>query len=194
MNKAKVAFIFLGGVAIGAAATWFALKENYWIKKEEIDSVKEAFSKRDKERAPKKNDDRESKEAEKDDTVVLKSFKDLAKRYGSQELEEEEREIVEEVIDSRPYVISPEEFGENSDYELITLTYFEDGILTEDDGDELVENVEEIVGFASLNAFGRYEDDCVHVRNDRLKCDYEIIKDPRKFSDVMKEKPHLKEE
>ena len=70
----------------------------------------------------------------------------------------------------KPYVIAPEEFGEEYEYDTISLTYYSDRVLTDDD-DEIVEDVEDVVGFESLESFGEYEDDSVFVRNDRLKCD-----------------------
>lgn len=59
---------------------------------------------------------------------------------------------------------------------------------------EGVDDVEEIVGEESLTHFGEYEDDSVFVRNDRLKCDYEILLDQRNYSDVTKTMPHRVEE
>jgi hypothetical protein len=100
-----------------------------------------------------------------------------------------EEEVDENMINDKPYVISPDEFGEFYDYEKISLTYYADQVLADED-DELVEDIEETVGFESLNAFGEYEDDSVFVRNDRLKCDYEILLDQRKYSDVIKRRPH----
>ena len=88
----------------------------------------------------------------------------------------------------RPYVIKPEEFGEFEEYETISLTYYADQVLA-DDNNEPVEDVEETVGFASLGHFGEYEDDSVFVRNDRLKCDYEILLDSRNYADVRKAMP-----
>ena len=58
----------------------------------------------------------------------------------------------------------------------------------------VVDDVEEIVGEESLTHFGEYEDDSVFVRNDRLKCDYEILLDQRNYSDVTKTMPHRVEE
>ena len=93
----------------------------------------------------------------------------------------------------KPYVISPEEFGEFEEYEKISLTYYADKVLA-DENDEEVDDVDEIVGEESLNHFGEYEDDSVFVRNDRLKCDYEILLDQRNYSDVAKTMPHRVEE
>jgi len=84
----------------------------------------------------------------------------------------------------RPYVIPPEEFGELHGYETISLTYYADNVLA-DELDELVEDVDDVVGLDSLKTFGRYEDDSVFVRNDRLKADYEILADLRNYSDVV---------
>lgn len=35
--------------------------------------------------------------------------------------------------------------------------------------------------------FGEYEEDAVFVRNDAKKCDYEILKDLRRFCDVLED-------
>lgn len=89
----------------------------------------------------------------------------------------------------KPYVIAPEEFGEMDDYETVSLTYYSDGVLT-DDFDNEIEDVEGMVGEDSLDHFGEYEDDSVFVRNDRYKTDYEILLDLRKYSDVKKSNPN----
>ena len=85
----------------------------------------------------------------------------------------------------KPYVISPDEFGEmeDEDYDKVSFTYYADGVLA-DEYDEIVENIDEIIGEESLTHFGEYEDDSVFVRNDKLKCDYEILLDQRNYSDI----------
>ena len=86
--------------------------------------------------------------------------------------------------DDRPYVISPDEFGELDDYDLISLTYYADEVLA-DDIDEIVEDVDDVVGLDSLTHFGEYEPDSVFVRNDRLKADYEILLDERTYPEAI---------
>ena len=85
----------------------------------------------------------------------------------------------------RPYVICPEEFGEMDEYETESLTYYADGVLT-DDFDNEIEDVDDLVGEESLSTFGDYEDDSVFVRNDKYKTDYEILLDDRKFSEIIR--------
>lgn len=174
--------IFAAGAAIGSAVTWKLLKDKYAkIAQEEIDSVKEVFTVR-KNSSNTIDELVESKEV-KDET--LRSFSDkidysnLVKEIGYISKDEEGGSDVND----KPYVIEPEEYGEMDGYETVSLTYYADGVLA-DDRDNVVEDVEGMVGVESLDHFGEYEDDSVFVRNDRLETDYEILLDLRNFDDV----------
>lgn len=159
---------FLAGAAIGSLITWQFVKNKYeQIAQEEIDSVKEVFGKK-----------AEAEEIKKSDIL---DYESKVTELGYTKKPENKKE--EDVLMDKPYVISPEEFGQFDDYETISLTYYADSVLA-DDNDELVNDVDNIVGFDSLNHFGEYEEDSVFVRNDRLKCDYEILLDKRKYADV----------
>lgn len=186
---------FVAGAGIGSAVTYKLLKVKYeQFAQEQIDSVKEMYQRK---KTPKvdgegPNTDEPVERAgeefasEKADISVAdyaKQLRDLGyTKYSDMSSEKEEKEDKKEPMIDKPYVIPPEEFGEFEDYECISLTYYADKVLT-DDNDELVEDVDDVVGLDSLNHFGEYEDDSVHVRNDRLKCDYEILYDPRNYSD-----------
>ena len=165
-------FVFAAGAAIGSAVTWKLVKTKYeQIAQEEIDSVKEVFAKRASMMKP-----------------SLEEYKaklnDLA--YEAAEVEEKEENTEKEDTESMEfkaaYVISPEEFGD-CDYETVTLTYYADGVVT-DDFDEPIDNVEDLIGPDALNTFGEYEDDSVFVRNDEKMCDYEILLDVRNYADI----------
>ena len=193
MNKTINFVMLVLGAAVGSIATWRYIDKKYeQIAQDEINSVKEVFSKReagftDDADAKKKVDNAKEKP-----NVVEYAAKLREQGYTnySDMADEKTEEVKEEpMIVDEPYIISPEEFGEFDDYEKISLTYYADQILA-DDNDELVDDIEDVVGFDSLNGFGEYEDDSVFVRNDRLKCDYEILLDERMFSDVIKRKPH----
>lgn len=209
MNKSS-AFAFIFGAAAGSAVTWYFLKKKYeQLAQDEIDSVKEAFCR--KYRGPQDSDEaaraRKTEEivdtgsvADKSD--VIKYAEQLKKegytRYSSCSTEEEEPSApvpnrVTSDDPNPPHVIPPEEFGMLDDYDTISLTYYADQILA-DDNDMLIEDVEGVVGFESLGHFGEYDDDSVYVRNDRLKVDYEILRDLRKYSDVIQSKPYLRED
>lgn len=195
MNKTVNFVMFILGAAIGSVVTWRYVEKKYeQIAQDEIDSVKEVFSKREVE----VKEDIEAR-AKADTAKEKPSVVEYAARLREQgytnysDMADEKPEEVkkEPMTMDRPYVIAPEEFGDIDDYETISLTYYADQILA-DDNDEIVDDIDGVVGFDSLNSFGEYEDDSVFVRNDRLKCDYEILLDQRKFSKpkVVNRKPH----
>lgn len=195
-NKLIFSLAFIVGAAAGSATTWYLLKDKYAeLAQEEIDSVKEVFARREQERkdeSVKKTVAEGIKNVDKN-KPELKEYAEKLKRTGyvrySDRAGEEETEPEE--LD-KPYVIPPEQFGDNDEYEQISLTYYADSVLT-DENDEIIEDVEETVGFESLNHFGEYEDDSVFVRNDARKCDYEILLDQRTYFEVTKGRPHQME-
>lgn len=191
MSKVKGLIIFVIGAAVGSAATWrFAKKKYERIAEEEINSVKEAFSKREQDTA-----DVEIKaETQPIIDASLKKVDDKPDIFAYAEILKNESYVPEEtkMIENEPHIISPDEFGEFEDYDTISLTYYADQILVDDWGDK-IDDVDDIVGTESLTHFGEYEDDAVFVRNDRLKCDYEILMDERTYSEVQKERPHQRE-
>jgi hypothetical protein len=85
---------------------------------------------------------------------------------------------------NKPYVIHPDEFGEK-DYNIVTLAYYKDGVVTTYNTGEVLSNdeVENLVGIESLSHFGEYEEDTVFVRNDSRKIDYEILRSEDAYTD-----------
>lgn len=186
---------FTAGAAVGSVVTWKLIKTKYeQIAQEEIDSVKESFSNKPNYEGPEDSDEAE-RANEPNPTDIREYASKLQSEgytdYSNVNNSKPEKKTVADNVE-KPYVISPEEYGDIEEYDCIELTYYEDGVLT-DDGDEIIDDVDAIVGEGSLETFGDYEDDSVHVRNDRLKCDYEILRDPRKYSDVHKPSPHRAE-
>lgn len=175
MNK----FMIFGlGVAIGSLATWQLLKNKYeQLTREEIDSVKEVFYRKNNS----ETEDQDIKD-EHEEKMTRASYEETIKNYTGYYDKSDPKD---------PYVIPPEEYGDNEEYEEILLTYYVDGVVTDDNG-EIIDDVEEIIGHA-LESFGEYEEESVHVRNDERKAYYEIIRDPRTYEDMYREElpPHL---
>lgn len=200
MSSKGMAFLaFIAGAGIGSVCTWQLLKRKYeLIAQEEIDSVKAAYATRETGKSLvegfcnglKVAEDRTQKDK---GDVDFKKYVSIIQKEGYTDYSRSVEEKKGEAFVEKPYVISPEEFGEFEEYEKISLTYYADEVLA-DENDEEVDDVDEIVGDESLNHFGEYEDDSVFVRNDRLKCDYEILLDQRNYSDVAKTRPHRVEE
>ena len=190
-NKVKELFMFASGVAIGSVVTWKFLETKYeQLIQEEIESVREVYKRDYEPSEPAECIEEEigsmQKAADdaKDKPSIVEYASMLQKEgytdYSAISKKEEKKEVAA-IVDG-PYVIPPEEFGEFDEYRQISLTYYSDGVLT-DDNNDIIDDVEEVVGSESLKHFGEYEDDAVHVRNDRLKCDYEILQVEDKYSD-----------
>ena len=178
---------FIVGTAIGAIAAWQCARRKYEkIAQEEIDSVKEVFARRKAEDLLIKPD-RLRQSLEKAPIVVNtpSDYSEYGKIINNEGYLSEPERKEETAMSDVPHVISPDEFGEFEDYDTISLTYYVDGVLT-DEMDEIIEDIDELVGLHSLNHFGEYEDDAVFVRNDERSCDYEILLDQRNYSDVVK--------
>lgn len=94
----------------------------------------------------------------------------------------------ETVSKDEPYVIPADEFGFFEDFEEITLTYYSDDILT-DDQDHIIDDRESIIGRDALSRLTNSDDETVYVRNEKLKADYEICYDYKRFAEVMEEQP-----
>lgn len=200
MSKASTGFAFVAGLTIGAAGAWYYLKDKYAkLAEEEIASVKAAYAKREKPTTEEKAGRLLANIKDGEQTLEAVSLVNAAKNMDkgsiteyTQRLQEAGYKDYSRTIDEKPsgtpgevpYVISPDEFGELEDYTKVSLTYFADGVLADECG-EIVDDVEEIIG-DGLDHFGEYEDDSVFVRSDAKRCDYEILKDLRDFSDFKK--------
>lgn len=197
--------IFTVGAAIGSAVTWKIVKDRYEkIVQEEIKSVKEVFSDRFNSSNEEASSEESEEEMSEEDPVsdYRKFCWDDLEDLDPSELEEEEYQAdlieYEDIANiykeggadnmpssepREPYIIEPIEFGELDGYKTFELTYYEDGIL-EDEDYEIVRNPEEILGPDALGSFGEYEDDSVFVRNEHLRADFQILKDYRTYDEA----------
>lgn len=175
-NRIKLILAFMIGAGVGSTITWKLVKEKYSaIAQEEIDSVKEVYSKKHREINEDEsiNIDTESKDAE---------YRKIASKYGHND-----EKVNSYIKDDGPEVIPPDEFGEYLNYDTESLTFYEgDGVLT-DDRDNIIEEMEIMVGLDALDSFGEWEDDRVCVINNATECYYEILRDNGKYSDLIKE-------
>lgn len=199
--------MFAAGAAIGSAVTWKVLKTKYEkIAQEEIDSVKEAFADQLTNLQEQVDDYSTADELEERIDRCRKidwtEYEDLEEE---EELDEPDNDLSEYarlvnnytnekggVIDmaKEPYVISPYDFGELDGYNQFELTYYADGTLEDEEYNIIAdEDVDGLVGAGSLLTFGEYEDDAVFVRNERLRSDFQILKDYRTYEEARRAGP-----
>ena len=116
----------------------------------------------------------------------------------------EQKYVPEEPLDqpvlNYPYLITDGmiPFGQKEGpngvpYDVITLYYYDDGIIA-DTGDEIIDNFDEIVGNDALAHFGDYPNkSSVYVRNDKLCTDFEICESNLSWEeDILTMKPYLR--
>lgn len=201
MNKL---FIFGLGAAVGSLLTWKLLDEKYKkIADEEIESMKEYYeSVKNIKRMETFNEKIENPTVTIEQVEEPKKFKnekkpityyyDKVQAMGYDITPEDNVSITEEEDSSLwmgpgedyidPYVIPPEEFGEIESYDTKSWTYYADNVITDEYGD-VVSDPKEIIG-DTLIRFGEYEEDSLHVRNENIDCDYEIIKSEKSFKEL----------
>ena len=184
-EQLKNLLIFSAGAIIGTVATWAFVKTKYeQMAQDEIEEIRDLYLKKShtiEKEEPKDKPKDEPTQVEED---LAEDYKKRIENLGYTKQKDREGGKRDMKTDE-PYIITPDEFGDQDNYETNTLTYYSDGVLTDETG-IIVDNVDEVVGNDSLNHFGEYEDDTVFVRNDRHECDYEIQKDTRKFTDVFR--------
>lgn len=182
MSTCKGLLIFLAGAAFGSIVTGRVLKTKYErIAEEEIASVKEVYAKKVKKlEEPTKGDTEPDPTPTKE---MVDEYREMVKQsgYTNYSKRKEEAEEVKNVY--APYVIEPDQFDTN-DFDTKTLTLYADGILA-DEYDNVITNVDEIIGEESLDHFGDYEEDTVYVRNEELETDFEILKDESNYRDII---------
>ena len=199
MKKGTAVLLFVIGAAIGAGVTWKVTRTKYKaIADEEIASVKKAYHTA--------NEINISNTVTSNEVVKATDVGEKVKcKVSKDELEKQEivrKEYVNIVTESgysgkkpktdedypRPYVISPDEFAGDYEFDTVDITYFADGVLC-DENDVPLEDIENTIGTDAVRHFGEYENDAVYVRNERLKCDYEILRDERKYADLKRNRP-----
>ena len=186
---------FVTGAAIGSVVTWKLIEKKYKdLADEEIESVIETF----KNRKPRITKDNVKETVEKVINKCKESKETVEDIVTSEGYSIENEEEIDEDDESNytvdvdpgvevivPYVITPEQFGEYSEYGTKTLTYYADNVLTDEiDNPITSDEMETMIGPDALDHFGEYEDDSVYIRDEMNEMDYEILKSEKTFSEI----------
>ena len=188
------ALAFIGGAAAGGFVGYkFAEKKFSDLADEEIKSVKEHFTvpievkKKVKKKPGEENPEDASKKALNKPGLVEYTKRLKEATYVNYSDKEEEKksgrypwESSDKFSKDGPYVVSPNEYGDEDDYDQSDLILYADGILADRD-DNIIDNVDEVLGKGTLEHMGEYEEDALHVCNPVKKIYYEILADLRIF-------------
>ena len=173
--------IFAAGAAIGSVVTWKILSARYEARlQEEIESVKESFADLHNDE---ESEDEPVKPVEVDENKL--AYDTLLNKHNyNTTIKKEDSNMTE------PYEITYEDFGERDGFDVITMTYYADGVLTDED-DNPVEDVLGMVGCDLAARFAAKEEDAndrdrdsIYIRHEGMESDLEILRDYRSFSSV----------
>ena len=192
-ESTKNILVFALGTIVGAVLTYKVVRDKCEKEaNEEIESVKKAF--REMESLRQEAEINALDESGGCDESLADYARILdANSYISNDNNNEKKggEDVKHMYDT-PQVINPNDYGELYDYEEISLTYYNDGILADENDDPLSEDeIKDMVGLDFATHFGEYEEDSVFIRNDAHQVDYEILKDYRNYYDVFPDAPRV---
>lgn len=173
---------FAFGVVVGSCATAAVVNQYY---KQKLDkTLKQAYDDfySNKPTEESKEDPVPVSESEAD--PIKKSYQNELAKYRYSDILKKGGEPVTAI---KPYAISPEEFEEpeekdKGDYDKISLTYYSNGILA-DEQDDIIDP-DESVGRDFSQHFGEYEQDAVYIRNEVTQTDYEVTRDLRTYEEV----------
>lgn len=194
-TNTKIILSFIGGAAVGSLICFALLKEKYeTLANEEIEHMNNYYEEELKNVREVVEEIKESEEQEK------KTYVDYVKKYSPNEIvkdryydmpypdtidedyhEDEsppEDPPENDLLYEEPFVISREDFDDTyAHFDKITITYYEQDDVLADEQDEVIPDIESVVGYEALGRFGDMSDDdnIVYVRNGRLGSDYEII-------------------
>lgn len=194
MNKT---FIFVIGAGIGAAVGVFGTQQYFRYKYEElykrdIEEVKATLAMRPDVKADVDISEKNEEKTEWDNAKI--EYHNIAAESGYVEPDESFNRHTDA---GDPYTIPPELFGEATsngiEYQMLSLTYYSDGILADDDNLKIMD-IDNIVGAENLEEFTKYEFmDVLYIRNDRLRHDYEVCRDLRTYNESVEIEPYKRD-
>ena len=187
MNKDLIrTFIaFTVGSIIGAfAATMYIKSEYEQVVQEEIASVREVAASRAGRRTTYTESDTDVNNAYSDPSEMEHSTEE----EGYYEYEKISRDANYCGSVDAPHIISVEEFSEeNPHFDKLTIYYYSEDDTLVDENEEIITDVNVVVGGDALSYFGAWNGDpnAIYVRNEKISVDYEVINLNKSYSDTV---------
>lgn len=221
--KGKDAVIFLVGLGLGAIGAYVLLNENFEKKiDEEIEAYKQYQE--DKHVTVVNNVVKEDPQMTEiyEEALTQDKYQDYTKKYKKPEELVKERYYGDDIIESYeegpseddveedyieprldakgeyplPYLITPEQFENDVPYfDKITISYYYGDDTLADEQEEIIPDIESVIGEDALYAFGmnKGDPDIIHVRNERLASDFEICRTDLSYAEhvlgIFEDKP-----
>ena len=192
MKKSIIAAI--GGAIVGAGVAYIFVKKKYSIVIDELsdqvndfivpvqeevteDNIVVVDSDMDKKIKPPSYDTSYINEVEKTgyNDMFKEKEKPAPKKSGGRKKKDADIEYIDPVT-----------FGDDKDYDTLTFTYYADGVVANEDNEEIADyEIISLLGENFEDHFGEYEQDSVNIKNNKTKTYYEVLKDDRCYSEVV---------
>lgn len=176
-NSLVMALTFLLGGTCGYFLAKMGLEQKYkQIADEEIKSATESLNNYLMKKGEKKAKDILEETKIEDSMLVVNPSKEERTAYNHMTKGYKSKEAPADITGAEHFVIDPADFGALAGFDTLSLTYYANGVLCNEDDEEMSdEEIDEYIGLGFEKHFGEYERDAVHIRNTRLKIDYEIL-------------------
>lgn len=189
---------FIIGGAIGSFVTYLMIKNKYdKEKQDEISEIRNLYLVDKLERAPLVDDEETTHTL---DTNSESEVKKILHHYNEED-NSDFSEYVDEASKYNPNDVRPttkdieqiteDEFGEEFDYDCVTLYYYLDGVLA-DQSDNIIDNEATLLIPNYTLRLEESDSDVIFIRNHRLKTDFEILRiTDKSYSDLLEENPYI---
>ncbi len=195
MSKATTFVAFGLGAISGSALTWYYLRTKYQqYVDDEVNELREYYSSKLANTEDKHIEIANDIDDESTDIDIKKAQKEVSELTERQNysgyFQQESTDISNDpsILEPKPVVVGPNDLDEEPDYEWRDITVYADDVVC-DDNDDPLDDMKNIIGDA-LDHFGEYAESVIYVRNDRLKCYFEISKDDRTYEEVLEYSPY----
>ncbi len=185
--------------AIGFASGYYLLRKQLEAKYTEISHEEIAEAKAYYSRMYKKDDfadpielatkHQQDEEMDEDLSVVLETVEEIVEEleYRDSPVHDQEAELLLSLVqaakaENKPYLISKQAFLENEvEHDQLTLVYYEEDDLLIDPSDNIVEDVDPLIGLSHLSNFGDFkvlgdDNNIIYIRNEAQQIDFEVIR------------------
>lgn len=199
----KETIIFGAGAAIGAASTYFILKDQFNKQRNEEQA-------RDKEYYKELYSNKEETPSEEVVEVDAKGKIDVSEEGDitfTPNKEEKEEPDYDDIINKlnynkystktpdmdgdprpakKPYQISMDDYNEDVSQIKKIISYFEDdGVCMDNDTKEVLDNVAKDIGIDNLELINTEGNDEIYIRNEQLGIDYNVVSEPGSYEDYV---------
>lgn len=197
----KESIIFSVGAAIGAASTYFILKDRFNKQRNEEQArdkeyYKELYSNKEETPSEKVKEKPEDVEVKIENAVMAEvevkpgeepDYNDIINKLNYNQFSTKTPDMSGDPRPAKkPYQISMDDYNDDVSQIKKIISYFEDdGVCMDNDTKEVLDNVAKDIGIDNLELINTEGNDEVYIRNEQLGIDYNVVSEPGSYEDYV---------